>query len=208
MRILKNNGSKESYKNLGTLIMIAGGIKKAYVGDTDGNSYEDIVIQTTDDKIKVYKNDKGKIAVDGLPVCLTLPGQPDSMENAHELFVSDMDKDKNLDIITNDTAGNITVFYGGSSAAGDNYISKEVNGCDADRNSRVTNHMKLVKSYGVSLVAGQKVYDNSLVHWKGLMLPAEMNENDENPLASNFQYLTQGKDSNFGALDLDEVVNS
>ena len=79
--------------------MIAGGIKKIYVGDTDGNSYEDIVIQTKEDKIKVYKNEKGKIQVDGLPVCLALPGQPDSMENAHELFVADMDKDKNLDMI-------------------------------------------------------------------------------------------------------------
>ena len=83
-----------------------------------------------------------------------------------------------------------------------------MNGCDADWYSRTSDHMKLVKSYGVSLVAGQKVYDNSLVRRKGLVLPTEMNENDENPLASNFQYLVQGKDSNFGALDLDEVVNS
>ncbi len=148
------------------LMLIADGIKNVYVGDTDGNSYEDVMIQTNNDVLRVYKNDQGKMDVDGRQVCLAIPSGTESIKNAHELFVNDMDKDGNLDIITNDTIGNISVFYGGSSSAGDNYISKNKVGCDDKWQTRENAHMKLVKSYGVNLTAGQKVYDSSLIHWK------------------------------------------
>ncbi|MBP6910642.1 hypothetical protein KBC03_03500 [Patescibacteria group bacterium] len=124
------------------------------------------MVQTNDDKLRVYKNQDGKMDVDGRQVCLAIPDGDKNVKNAHEMFVTDMDHDGNIDIVTNDTIGNITLFYGGGSSAGDNYISKDKATCDDQRQTRVDAHKKLVKSYGVSLTDGQKVYDNSLVHWK------------------------------------------
>lgn len=117
--------------------------------------------------------------VDGRQVCLAIPDGQDNVKNAHELFVHDMDKDGNLDIVSNDTLGNINVFYGGSSSAGDNYISKNTTNCDDQWQQRQEDNKKLVKSYGVNLVPGQKVYDNSLVHWKGLVIPPEVDANND-----------------------------
>jgi len=213
VRILKNSGGKDPYKNLGMLMVIADGIKNVFIGDTDGNSYEDIMIQTNDDKLRVYKNDEGKMDVDGLQVCLAIPGGQENVKNAHEMFVEDMDHDGNIDIITNDTVGNIHVFYGGSSSAGDNYISKNKTDCDDQWQSRVDTNKKLVKSYGVTLMPGQKTYDNSLIHRQGLTIPAEPDANDDSvdsPLAaqSQFQNLVQGKDSNFSNLNVTSIINS
>lgn len=58
MRILKNDGPAQQYKNLGTLMVVADGIQNIYVGDTDGNKYEDVIIQTTNNKLRVYNNDQ------------------------------------------------------------------------------------------------------------------------------------------------------
>ncbi len=77
-----------------------------------------------------------------------------------------MDGDNKVDIVTNDTAGNIKIFYGGRTSAGDNYISKNKVTCDSERKTRQEDHIKLVKSYGVTLSENEKIYDNSLVHWQ------------------------------------------
>lgn len=213
VRILKNEGGKDPYQNLGMLMIIADGIKDLFVGDTDGNGYQDIMVQTNSDTLRVYKNTEGKMDVDGRQVCLAIPDGDQNVKNAHEMFVTDMDKDGNIDILTNDTIGNITLFYGGSSSAGDNYVSKNKANCDDQRQTRVDNNKKLIKSYGVSLTDGQKVYDNSLVHWKGLTIPAEVdanNDNEQMTLANQpqFQNLLKGTDSNFSTLNIGNIVNS
>ena len=77
-----------------------------------------------------------------------------------------MDKDGTMDIVTNDTAGDIKLFYGGNSSAGDNYISKDKNTCDDSWKSRQQSHEKLIKSYGVTINSTQKTYDNSLIRWQ------------------------------------------
>lgn len=38
------------------LMVIADGIKDVFIGDTDDNSYQDIMILTNEDKLRVYKN--------------------------------------------------------------------------------------------------------------------------------------------------------
>lgn len=173
------------------LMVIADGIKNVFVGDADGNSYEDVIVQTNNDVLRAYKNNGGTMDVDGRQICLAIPEGNQNVKNAHEMFVTDMDKDGSVDIVTNDTVGNIQVFYGGSSSAGDNYISKNKSDCDSDWQARVDSNKKLVKSYGVNLTPGQKIYDNSLIHRRGLVLPAEADANDDsdiNPLSNQAQF--------------------
>jgi hypothetical protein len=38
---------------------------------------------------------------------------PDDFSNVNQLFVVDTDKDNKLDIVTNDSLGDIKIFYGG-----------------------------------------------------------------------------------------------
>jgi hypothetical protein len=51
-------------------MLISVGIKDVYIGDVDGNKYEDIIIATTTNQLRVYRNSNGKFDVDGEPVCL------------------------------------------------------------------------------------------------------------------------------------------
>jgi len=89
------------------------------VGDVDGNGYQDIVIRTNNNKVKVYTNKKGVFDVDGSLACLNTnvkPGYrsnvPDDMSQATQIFFEDMDDDGKLDIVTNDNRGDIKIFYG------------------------------------------------------------------------------------------------
>lgn len=54
-------------------MVIADGIKNVFVGDADGNSYEDVIIQTNNDVLRAYKNNGGTMDVDGHQICLAIP---------------------------------------------------------------------------------------------------------------------------------------
>jgi hypothetical protein len=58
VRILKNYGGTDPFVNLGSLLIIADGIKDINVGDVDGNGYPDIIIITNNHKARVYKNNQ------------------------------------------------------------------------------------------------------------------------------------------------------
>jgi hypothetical protein len=58
VKLLKNYGGTEGYKNLQELMIVAEPIKEIHVGDIDGNNYQDITIITTNNKGIVYLNDK------------------------------------------------------------------------------------------------------------------------------------------------------
>jgi hypothetical protein len=100
-------------------MVIADSIKEVVVGDIDGNKFPDIMIRTNNNKLKVYKNNKGIFSVDGSLVCLntnTKEGEinktPDDMSKINQVFFEDMDGDEKLDIITNDHRNDIKIFYG------------------------------------------------------------------------------------------------
>jgi hypothetical protein len=50
VKLLKNYGGKESYRNLQELMIIAEPIKDIRIGDLNGNKYDDILIITTNKK--------------------------------------------------------------------------------------------------------------------------------------------------------------
>lgn len=57
VKLLKSYGGKENYRNLQELMIIAEPIKDIYVGDVDGNGYDDILITTTKKKGLAYLNE-------------------------------------------------------------------------------------------------------------------------------------------------------
>lgn len=100
VKLLKNYGGKESYKNLQELMIIAEPIKDIIIGDVDGNKYDDIMIMTTNKKGLAYLNDKGVFAVDGKNICLNISPEvdiknatPEDFSPINQLFIEDMDQD-------------------------------------------------------------------------------------------------------------------
>lgn len=70
IKLLKNYGGNDPYKNVQSLMVIADDIKDVLVGDVDNNGYPDIIVKTMNNKVKVYKNKQGIFDVDGSLVCL------------------------------------------------------------------------------------------------------------------------------------------
>ena len=48
------------------------GIDDMYVGDVDGNGFDDVMLALADNTLRVYHNFDGVIDVDGYPVCLDI----------------------------------------------------------------------------------------------------------------------------------------
>jgi hypothetical protein len=171
LQIVKNYGNQQALSRLGNLMVIADSIKDIFIADTDNNGYSDIIVRTNQNQMRVYRNEKGIFDVDGQLICLDIPGTPGSLAQAHQVFVQDMDQDNNVDIITNDTDGNIKIFYGGSDTDGAYYISNLPYTCDSNRRNRQENQSTLVKSFGIELDSSKKIIDTSLVHRQGLQMP-------------------------------------
>lgn len=180
IKLLKNYWGTTPYKDLQELMIIAEPIKDINIGDVDGNGYDDIFIITNNNKGIVYLNDKGVFTVDGKNVCLntnTEPEEinpnPDDFSNIKEMFVEDMDKDGKIDIVTNDSFGDIKIFYGGSSNNGANYLSSVTGICDTDRYTRQKDNYKIIKRFGIKINSNRYIQDNSLVHRKAAEKPVE-----------------------------------
>jgi len=180
VKLLKNYGGKESYRNLQELMIIAEPIKDIRIGDLDGNKYDDILIITTNKKWLAYLNDEGIFAVDGKNICLNISQETDSknpspedFSNINQLFIEDMDQDGILDIVTNDEYNNATIFYGGETNDGPNYLSTTTGTCDADWYERQKDNYTVVKRFWMRVNSNRRIQDNSLIHRKGADIPKE-----------------------------------
>lgn len=176
----KNYGWDNPFTDLKDLLHIDERIKDVWLWDVDGNDYKDIIVRTTKDKVRVYKNTNTVFGVDGFPVCLDHGGEPDSLASVEQFFLEDMDLDGALDIVVNTHLGEVKIIYGWSSASGDNYISNELLGCDNQRRDRQQDSIKLVKQYGSELRSELKIVDNSLIRREGLSAQDEFDQ-IENP---------------------------
>jgi hypothetical protein len=83
-----------------------------------------------------------------------------------QIFFEDMDKDGVLDIVTNDSIGDIKVFYGGLTKGEPNYLSSLAYACDANRYTRQKNSSIIVKRFGLSVDSSLYIQDLSLLHIK------------------------------------------
>ena len=161
--LLKNYWwSFSKFTDLGDLMLIWDWIKDIFDADVNWDWYDDLIVWTNKWKLRVYYNLKWRYQIDWRLICLDVPGWPYNLNNIKQIFVKDMDGDGKVDIVTNDIDWNVKIFYWNS------YVSKDVYVCDKDWKRRLQE--KLIKSFGLKLV-DKKVYDNSLVHWKGLKAP-------------------------------------
>lgn len=182
IKLLKNYGGTDWYKDVQNLLLIADTIKDIYVWDVDNNNYDDIIIWTNNNQLRVYHNIQWMFDVDGKMVCLDVPLGPDSLDGVTQLFVKDMNNDGSIDIVTNDREWAIKIFYGWSTNGGSNYVSELSYTCDDGREERQEDNIKLVKQFGVQLDETLRIVDSSLVHRNGLAMPPEDDQN--NPLAT------------------------
>jgi hypothetical protein len=182
IKLLKNYGGTDWYKDVQNLLLIADTIKDIYVWDVDNNNYSDIIIWTNNNQLRVYHNNQWMFDVDGKMVCLHVPLGPDSLDGVTQLFVEDMDNDGNIDIVTNDREWSIKIFYGWSTNGGSNYVSSLSYTCDDGWEDRQEGNVKLVKQFGVQLDNTLRILDGSLVHRNGLAMPPEDDQN--NPLGA------------------------
>ncbi|MCF7835358.1 VCBS repeat-containing protein, partial [Candidatus Gracilibacteria bacterium] len=182
IKLLKNYGGDDPYRNMQELAILADGIKEIYIGDVDGNNYDDIIILTKGNQLRIYTNQIGIFDVDGYVVCLNTKVKlgekstnPQDLEGVEQLFIQDMNKDGKIDIVTNDKKGFIKIFYGGNNNTQNyaNYVSKLKYTCDDERYSRqsVNENTKIVKRFGIKLDSQTKILDNSLIHRQGLEKP-------------------------------------
>lgn len=166
-------GTGANFKNLENLMLIAVGIQDVYVGDVDGNGYPDIIVQTTNNQLRVYTNNFGKFDVDGNPICLNtnvnegnISETPIDTSGVYQIFLEDMDKDGSLDIITNDKKGFVKIFYGGKNGQ-NTYVSTNKATCDTGRYNRQAVNTTIITRFGIKLNADE-VVDNSMAHRYGL----------------------------------------
>ncbi len=186
IKILKNYGWNNPFKNLWDLMILADGIKEIIVWDVDGNWYDDIIIRNNADVLRVYKNTLGVFDVDGLPICINTnvkdgikTDTPQKVNGVNQIFFEDMNNDGALDIITNDKLWYIKIFYGGKTSGKDNYVSTEKNVCDDNRYDRqnVSNNTKTVYRFGIRINENIKVLDKSLIRWKWINPDEDININ-------------------------------
>jgi hypothetical protein len=189
VRLLKNYGGKQPWRDLWHLMIIADGIKNLYIWDVDKDWYQDIIVNTQEDKLRVYYNNRWEFDVDGYPVCLDIPGGPDDLSKLHYWTIRDMDNDGGIDVTTYDHNGDIKVFYGGRWGSSDwsSYVSRDHGLCDDGWKSR--QQSTLVQSFGMNLLT-TPIKDDSLLHWATHVTRANPYSQQQAPSPSVIQSVT------------------
>lgn len=205
MSLLKNYGGNDAYHDLWALLFAADGIRDVFVGDVDANGYDDILVWTNTNRLRVYKNELGSFDVDGNPLCLGVAWWPDSLDRVYQLFVQDMDKDGVVDVISNDRDGFIKIFYGWSDNQWDYYVSNDRYRCDDSRSDRQNGQQTIVKQRGLSLNAQDLIHDGSLVRRQGLTYNPFSDPEADSPLADDYGTIGDyGDDTN--TIDIGDIM--
>lgn len=174
---------EHDYQPIGDIAYIYDGIKKVYVGDGDGDGFQDIFVETLSRQLRFYKNYKWeRVDVDGYPLCLDLTPKQDiwsgtdqatDFGNVYQRMLTDPNNDKVTDIVVLDRSNTIRLFewwWGDGWLLGiwwgGYFISRDKLGCDSARRERQKGHSTVIKSFAPQ-VNGQSIKDDSLVHRKG-----------------------------------------
>lgn len=161
LRLLRNHGGTQPFKDVGTLMVFADWLREIFVGDVTNNGQDDIVVLTTADQLRVYKNNDGVFDVDGTLICLDVPNGERNLAQVSWLYGWDLSGDGRLEFVTYDTLDDLRVHYGPE------YLSTDPARCDDDFRARSNN--ELLKNF--SLEIGDPVRDTSLRYWPGLVMP-------------------------------------
>ena len=172
IKLAKNYGWNPDLRNMQDLMRIAIDIKEVFVWDVDGNWYDDIIVHTQNNQIRVYLNKNWVFDVDGNVACLNLnvydweiSSDPMDISEIFNLFVEDMDLDWISDIITYDHKWYVKIFYGWSTKWYANYLSKEKYTCDEWWYDREIENTQIVTALWVQIANWEEIYDNSMLRW-------------------------------------------
>lgn len=166
IRILKNYWWKDPFTDLWDLMVISDWINDLEAWDVDWDWFDDIIIRTWDNRMRVYLNNQWVFDVNWRVMCLDVYWWPEKMDWVYQMFFNDMDNDWAIDIVTNDKNWDVSVFYWWESEDWYNYVSKEIFKCDSswlDRQDK-----RLVRSFWISIEEWAPIYDNSLLYWEWL----------------------------------------
>jgi hypothetical protein len=199
LRLLVGRWNKQ-YEKIGDLAYIADGIKKVYVGDGDGDGYQDIFVHTMTNQLRFYKNYDGeRIEVDGYPICLDLPWGEQNLDGVYQRFLTDPNNDKITDIVVNDKNNEIRLFLWWWSSVlfelwfgGWNYISRDKFACDPGRKERQEGKVSTIKSFAPK-VDSIEIRDESLVHRNWLLTTNNFNSSIPSNVTSADQLDTPDK---------------
>lgn len=193
LKLTKNYGWNPNLRDMQELMRIAVPIKDVFVGDADGNHYDDIYVLTENNQIRVYLNKWWKFDVDGNVVCLNqnvfdwqISSTPSNLKGLTQFFVEDMDVDGITDIVTYDGKWYVKVFYWGSNEKWSHYLSKDKYACDSWWYDREVDNTVTVTALWTQ-ISSENVYDNSMMYRVGLSKPdLEISEDNLSDFWVNF----------------------
>jgi len=223
IKLSKNYGSNPNLRNMQEIMRIAIPIKDVYVWDVDGNNYEDIILRTQNNQIRVYLNHDGIFDVDWNIACLNLnvyewevSDTPSDLSWLFQFFIEDMDMDNILDFVTYDYKWYIKIFYGWTTNWYSNYLSTEKYACDTWWYDRQISNTKIVAAFWAN-VTSERVYDDSMIRRVWMVKPeitvseSELSDFwitiDTGSLESKITAKDRDNDVNITPL-IDEVMNN
>lgn len=162
-----------AYRKLGNLMNIVDGVVDIRVGDWNADGFPDIFVKTKRETLRVYINDKWVFPTDWVPICLNVPSGTTSTKWIWDVDIADMNNDGNVDIVTNDIRGQITIFYGWKTSQWWYYVSNTWWSCDDKWFDRQEKKHLVVATFWMWLQEGVSIYDDSLLHWWGLTFPPD-----------------------------------
>lgn len=194
---------------IGDLMYIEDGIKQVYVGDGDGDWYQDIFVHTNTNKLRFYKNYNWQsIDVDGYPVCLSIPDGDVWLDGLREWKLTDANSDKIVDILTNDRNNEIKIFLWWWDNVMSpwfiwaNYISSDRYWCDSNWKTRQKDHIINVNSFALVL-DGKDQVDNSMVHYDAIHIPPiDKSLEDVDILSNNLDTINEELEWDEGNTDI------
>ncbi len=217
---LQKQYADKQFQDMGMLMMTTEQMEDVYVGDIDGNGYEDILIRNSKQQFRAYLNDEGIFDVDGRIACLNtnvknweISQNPSVLSGVHQVFVRDMDLDKKLDIVTYDRMWDIKVFYGNGDKNNHSYLSTNEYSCDDNWRKRQQNSVKTIHNLWIE-IANHAVRDESLIRWWGLKIPSneelttqaseQATQNITDQIPGNVQAMLNGQQT----VNPDAITNS
>lgn len=152
IRLLKHYKWEGNFEDLWNLMVLWKSVKDMFAQDYDWDWDWDLFINFQDGTLRVYKNLFWEFSVDPYPVCLDVAWADDIHFQVDQIFILDMNNDKKSDVIVNDLAWNVKVFFWPS------YVSNSIYEC-----TWIKLQQKLVKSYSYS-ITGENFMDEGYVY--------------------------------------------
>lgn len=186
VKLAKSYWWNPDLRNMQDLMRIAVAIKNVFIWDVNGDKYDDIIVQTDNNQLRVYLNKNGWVPwefdVDWNVACLNLnvnewwiSTDPADISWVYELYVEDMDKDGIMDIVIYDKLWYVKIFYWWTTKWWPNYLSKDKYSCDTSWYDREKNNIKVVTKFWLDIKTvecyknfnvcwSDEIYDNSMLH--------------------------------------------